>query len=287
MKYKLKKINSEFKLVKSWNLTYEKKSLVYYPKDKIELKFILHYLKKNKKTFSIKTGLCSYDGKSLGLEKLNIIISLRNFNKLIYINKKNKKMRVQAGAKILDIMLELKKNNLTMFSVPGGDSITFGGAISANVIGKDSCRNFSSFGDNVINLNVMMHDGTINKLKYNSNSYKLFIGSFGFFGIILDVELKVRKIPSQNLLLLSSKVKKFTDVVKFLNKKFDYKYIVIDPFLRKNNLGIFFHANFIKDKKNCFKKKDFKINFIDKFIVKFSSFFINNLSWGLFYKFFL
>ncbi len=287
MKNILNTIHSEFKLVKSWNLTYKKKSIIYYPKNEKELKYILYFLKKNKKTFSIKTGLCSYDGKSISLEKSNIIISLKNFNKLININKKNQIIRVQAGAKIFDILLQLKKNNLTMYSVPGGENITVGGAISANVIGKDSSKSFSAFGDSVKNLKIMTHNGSIKKLKFNSRDHKLFIGSFGFFGIILDVELKIRKIPSQNLFLLSSKIKKFSDIGRFLNKNYDYKYIVIDPFFRENCLGIFFHANFIKNSENFFKKKNFKIYLMDKFLFKFSSFFINRLSWKIFYKLFV
>ena len=249
MKVDLDIIESEFKLIESWNLTHRQKNLVYYPKDEKELKTILKYLKKNKKTFFIKSGSCSYDGKSVGVKKSNIVISLRNLDQIIKINKKNNIVNVQAGAKIADILLELKKNNFSMFAIPGGEHITIGGAIAANVIGKDSNQKFGAFGDTIKSLNVMFHDGSIKNLKENSKNFKLFIGSFGFFGIILNAEIRIRKIKSQNLLLSSNKINNYSDIQKLLDKKSAYKYVQLDPFFSETNLGIIFYANF---KKNLF-----------------------------------
>ena len=39
MKVDLNIIESEFKLIESWNLTHRQKNLVYYPKDERELKW--------------------------------------------------------------------------------------------------------------------------------------------------------------------------------------------------------------------------------------------------------
>ena len=86
----LANIESEYKLIRSWNLTYSQDSQIYYPKNEIELKKIFQYLKKNKKNFVIKTGDCSYEGKSINKTKTGITISLKNFNKLININHKKK-----------------------------------------------------------------------------------------------------------------------------------------------------------------------------------------------------
>ena len=85
MNIELNKIDSEFKIIKSWNLTYKKKALIYYPKDKKQLKIILKNLKKNNLTFSIKTGNCSYDGKSIAHDEKNVTISLKKFQKLITV----------------------------------------------------------------------------------------------------------------------------------------------------------------------------------------------------------
>ena len=281
MNIELNKIDSEFKIVKSWNLTYKKKSLIYYPKDKNQLKNILKNIKKNNLTFSIKTGNCSYDGKSINLGEKNVIISLKKFDKLIYANKN--KIKVQSGAKLKDILLDLKNNNLTMFAIPGGEHITVGGAISANVIGKDSDKKFGSFGDSIESISVMFYDGSIKKLKKSSKKFSLFVGSFGIFGIILDAEIKVRKIKSNNLKLSSFKIKKISEIKYFIDKKADYKYIQINPFFSENNIGILFQANYIANNDNLFKEKNFNIFFYDIIFFRIISRFMINYFWKFFY----
>ena len=165
-----------------------------------------------------------------------------------------------------------------MFAIPGGEHITIGGAIAANVIGKDSSQNFGAFGDTIKSLNVMFHDGSIKNFEENSKNFKLFIGSFGFFGIILNAKIQIRKIKSQNLLLSSNKINNYSDIQKLLNKKFEYKYVQLDPFLRKKNLGIIFYANFTKSKENIYNTKNFKVSFFEILFFKIASIFLTKIS---------
>ena len=109
----LTKIESEYKLIRSWNLTYSQKAKILYPSNVKELKNIIRYLKKKGKTFAIRTGECSYDSKSILSNSDGVIISLRKFNKILKISKKSKIISVEAGAKISDIIYLLKKVNLT------------------------------------------------------------------------------------------------------------------------------------------------------------------------------
>ena len=285
MKNIIDKIESEFKLIKSWNLTYKQKVLVYYPKNENELKKILRYIKKNKKTFIVKTGDCSYDGKSISPGNSNIAISLKNFNKLVKINKKKSIANVQAGKKVVDLLLELKRENLSMFSVPGGVHIAIGGAISANVIGKDSNKNFASFGDSIKSLRVMMHNGIIKNFKSKSKNFNQFIGSFGFFGIILSAEIKLKKIRSQNLIFLQKRINSYFNLKTYLNKKVAYKYALMDPFLRLNNLGIFFCANFSKEKSDIYKIKNFNIYFFEIVFFRLFAILSTQFTWKIFNSF--
>jgi len=280
-------IDSKYKLVKSWNLTHQKKTLIYYPKKKEQFKQLIKHFNKSDIKFSIKSGECSYDGKSINSRNSNVTVSLKNFNKIININKKNNTVNVQAGAKIKDISLILKKINYTISAIPGGEHITIGGAVSANVIGKDSNKIIGAFGDNVKSITVMMHNGNIGHYKKNSKIFKSFIGSFGLFGIILEVELILKKIKSQNLLLSTFAIGKYSEIKKFLNKKTEFKYMQIDPFFRENTLGIVFTANFSENKANLYKSINFEVNLIDILIFKFSSLFLNLFSWKIFYKFFI
>ena len=59
----------------------------------------------------------------------------------------------------------IKKNNYSLYSIPGGQKISIGGAISANVIGKDSSNLYASFGDSVKELKILSTNGKTYNIK--------------------------------------------------------------------------------------------------------------------------
>ena len=63
MKNILINFDNKFKTVQAWNLTFSQKAQVIYPKNTDELRDIISILKKEKKSFAIKSGECSYDSK--------------------------------------------------------------------------------------------------------------------------------------------------------------------------------------------------------------------------------
>ena len=69
-------------------------------------------------------------------------------------------------------------------------------------------------------------------------------------------------------------------------KNDEYKYVQVDPFFRSKNFAIIFKTNYVKNIKNNFKYINLEPSFIEKLIFKFSSFFINRVTWRIFYKVF-
>ena len=286
MHTKLKNFETQIEKISSWNLSYSRKALIIYPNSIKELQFIIKLLKKEKKNFSIRTGKCGYDSKSMPTNENGIVISLIKFNQIIQINKKKETILLQSGAKVSEVVYSLKKFNSTLYSVPGGEHISIGGAIAANTIGKDSNKSFSSFGDSIKYLKIISYNGKIKKLKHNSKEFNNYIGSFGMFGMILEAEIRTKKIISNNLLVETKILKNIKDIEKELKKKTEYKYIQVDPFFRKEHLAIAFNANYIKNFDDNYKNKNFEANIIEKLFFKFSSIFINSFTWKIFYKIF-
>ena len=282
----LKNFDTKVKKINSWNLTYCQKVLVVYPLNLSELKDIIKILKKNKKTFIIKTGECSYDSKSILFDENGVVISLKNFNKIIKLNKKKEILSVESGAKISEVIYFLKKKNLTLYSVPGGEHVSIGGAISANVIGKDSSKLVASFGDSIRNLKIISYQGVVKKLKNNSKEFLTYIGSFGMSGIILEATIKTKKMMSNNLLVETKILKNIKEIESELKKKSEYKYIQIDPFFRRKNFAIAFNGNSIKNFENKYKKKNLKPNILEVLLFRASSLFINSITWKIFYNLF-
>ena len=279
MNYKIEKISS-------WNNTLSSRAKVYYPENIEELKIILSKIRKNKKKYIIKTGGCSYDSKSINPNFDTYVISMKKFNKLIKINKKKGSIYVQAGTLVCDIIKKIKQFNYSLHSVPGGEKISVGGAISANVIGKDSNSKIAAFGDTILKLVVLDSKNRILKISSKNKSFRNYIGSFGTSGIILECEIKLKKIISNNLVLKSKILKNLNEVKKDLKLISDYKYIQIDPFFREKNFAISFFSNYLNLNKNLYKNISLKSMILEKLFFKFSGYFINNFTWRIFYSLF-
>ena len=154
-------IERKTSIISSWNNTYSKQAITLFPRNIKEIRIIFNKLKHEKKYFLIKTGNCSYDSKSINSDQNSILVSLKKFNKINKVSKKDGYINVDAGVMICDLVKHLKLKNLTLYSVPGGEKISIGGAISANVIGKDSSKNMACFGDSIRYLEILDEKGKI------------------------------------------------------------------------------------------------------------------------------
>tara|TARA_B100000963_G_scaffold309462_1_gene285424 strand:- start:1427 stop:2758 length:1332 start_codon:yes stop_codon:yes gene_type:complete len=282
---KLDNFRFKKRTIESWNNTIKNSAIVVYPRNTMELRKLIKFLKENNKKYLIRTGSCSYDSKSINPDLDTIVISLSLFNKILSLNNKKRYVEVEAGALISDVIKKIKKKNVTLFSVPGGEKVSIGGAISANTIGKDSTSKVSSFGDAVTSLETISTDGKIQKIS-NKKKLSKFVGAFGMEGIILKAKLKLKKMKSQNLLVKTKILKNLSEVMSEFKEKSEYHYVQLDPFFRPDTFGISFKANSIDQQNNYYKSINLKTLNIEKIIFKFFGNFINNVSWRIFYKLF-
>ena len=102
-------IASEYKLIRSWNLTYYQKAHIFYPSSIKQLRDIIKRLKKRGETFAIRTGECSYDSKSIPSDENCVVVSLKKFNKIIQINKKKTFCLLNQELKFLTLYTFLKE----------------------------------------------------------------------------------------------------------------------------------------------------------------------------------
>ena len=273
--------------IEPWNRTYyQNKAKFFYPKNLNELLNFRKFLKSSNSKYSVKTGNCSYDSKSMPTSQKSFVISLSNFNKVIKIDKLKHTVLAQTGIKISDLVKTLKKNKYKIFCVPGGEKISLGGAISANAIGKDSNSSYGSFGDNVLSLKVLTENNKIINLSKSSKKFKNLIGGFGMNGLILEAKLKIKRIKSENVNLSISQFSNIQELIKNLNNKSEYNYAQLDPFFREQNFGVIFSANTSKNKENYFKTINLNYNLFEKFFFKLAATFINPFTWKIFYSLF-
>ena len=128
----------------------------------------------------------------------NIIsISTNTFNKILYFNQKEKIIIVESGLKIYELLNFTFKYKLWIPQIPGYPLITIGGAVAANVHGKNASI-FGSINNSVIGLKIFHKDhGWLNlSNEKNKEIFDLTIGGFGLTGTITAITLKLEEIKN-------------------------------------------------------------------------------------------
>lgn len=104
-------------------------------------------------------------------------------------------LHVQAGARWSDIIPYLDQHGRSVAIMQSNNSFTVGGSISANCHGWQYAK--PPIASSVIALRLMRADGQIVRCsrKENAELFRLVLGGYGLFGIILDVDLAV--VPNE------------------------------------------------------------------------------------------
>ncbi|ODV98520.1 hypothetical protein PACTADRAFT_74068 [Pachysolen tannophilus NRRL Y-2460] len=145
------------------------------------------------------SGLSSLEGHFIPTRG-GICIDCSHMDKIVSIHKDDLDVVVQPGIGWESLDEELAKYNL-MIGVDPGPGAMIGGCIANSCSGTKALK-YKTMKENVVNLTVVLADGTIIKTKkrstkssagYNLNG--LFIGSEGTLGIVTEATLKLHVKP--------------------------------------------------------------------------------------------
>lgn len=241
------------------------KSIIYNPSTISELKRI------KRKRFTTIGNLKSYGDSCLGRNKL---ISLKNFNKLIYFDKKKRTIEVESGMKIKDLLKITLKYKLLLKCLPGSKYVTVGGIVASNIKGKLTIKNsLHNYIESIKLIDKNNNIITCSKLK-NKKLFKLTIGGLGMTGIILSVKFKLSEINSQTILEERVFFSSFQNLKSKLKRYKKKEYAL--AWLNTNTTdmhGILFYGSHYKKNNYVKIKKDYLIN---SYLCNLISFISNN-----------
>jgi decaprenylphospho-beta-D-ribofuranose 2-oxidase len=138
-------------------------------------------------------GGYSYSAASFGAG--SSVIDLTDFNRVLAFEPDAKRIEVQAGATLADVLSVTGPANLVLSVQPGYPQITIGGCIAANVHGKNPFLE-GTFADQVESL-VLYHPrfGTSQIDRGSSpDLFQLTCGGLGLTGVILSATLRLKPI---------------------------------------------------------------------------------------------
>lgn len=125
------------------------------------------------------------------------VIDMRHFDRLIAFDPETGTLTAEAGASLAQIIDAFLPRGWFPAVTPGTRFVTLGGAIAADVHGKNHHRD-GSFGAFVDSFDLMGPDGTVRTCSRTENS-ELFgwtLGGMGLTGVILRATIRLRRVPS-------------------------------------------------------------------------------------------
>lgn len=154
-----------------------------------DVKQALETAKKYTIPISIAGTRHSMGGQSFYKDAL--VLDMRQFNKIIALDEKNKILTVQSGATWHDIQIFLHEKNLSVKAMQSTDIFTVGGSLSVNAHGMD--QNVGSLASTIKSFTIMLANGTVQKVTPHNQPdlFNAVIGGYGLFGIVLEVALEV------------------------------------------------------------------------------------------------
>ena len=136
--------------------------------------------------------------------------------------KKKSIIEVEAGINLYFLSKYLFQKGYFIYNIPGGKSVTLGGAISGNVHGRISNNKFSTFGDNIVSITVLDKNLNLKKINKFQKSFYKIIGGMGIFQTILSAEIKVQRFKNHCFSQSENIIKGYSEFQNFFleTKKF-------------------------------------------------------------------
>ena len=140
----MKNLKKQSIKISGWGLNKHANVKIFKPSD---LKELINFIKSSQQKSILARGL----GRSYGDASLldgKTIIKMDKFKK-ICLNTKDSTITVGAGVSIREILSEVVHKGFFLPVIPGTSNVTVGGAIAADVHGKNHYKD-GSFGSNII-----------------------------------------------------------------------------------------------------------------------------------------
>jgi decaprenylphospho-beta-D-ribofuranose 2-oxidase len=205
-----------------------------------EILFSQH--KNAKRLFADYTEFIPFgNGRSYGDSALNdYVLNLRPLNYLMDFNPNNGHLRCQAGVLLSEIIEIFLPRGWFLQITPGTKFITIGGAIAADVHGKNH-HVAGCFSESVIEFQLLLPNGELRKCSKQENSalFQATCGGMGLTGIITEATIQLQRVTSAEIEQKTIKTRNLEETFSAFenNKNITYSVAWIDCLTSEKNLG--------------------------------------------------
>jgi len=181
------------------------------------------------------------NGRSYGDSSLqNRILMTRRFNKFLSFDDQTGELCCQAGVLLSEILEVFVPRGWFLPVTPGTKFVTVGGAIAADIHGKNHHVD-GSFGQHIISMDIMRNDGTVITCSpaENTEFFKVTVGGMGLSGIILNATFRLRRIETAYMTEETVRAENLKEIMDCFEASSDWTYSVawIDCLAKGDSLG--------------------------------------------------
>jgi len=183
-------------------------------------------------------------GRAYGDAALNApgrLIDLTRLNRMLSFYPETGILRCEAGVTFSDIIDTFLPRGFFPSVVPGTRFVTMGGAIAADVHGKNHHRD-SSLSAHVLSFDLMLASGEIRRCSQEENSdlFWATLGGMGLTGIVLEAELQLRRVESawiESEVVRAPNIDEAIKAFERIDRDYGYSVAWIDCVSRGSALG--------------------------------------------------
>lgn len=184
-------------------------------------------------------------------------------NKIIHWDPNTGIIEAQAGATIEKILLNCVESGWVFPVMPGTRFVTIAGCLGNNVHGKNALHQ-GYIGEHVLSFKVLLSSNDLLECSRDNNSDLFYscISGLGLIGVITDVTIQMRKVPS---FYVCGKANRYPNIARLIENyekiKYDYEYSIawVDAIKEGGGIGRgeINYGNLIND--NDYRIRDHKI----------------------------
>ena len=181
-------------------------------------------------------------GRSYGDAAQNgggVVVDMTPRNRVLSVDTDAALVEVEAGISLDHLMRIVLPMGLFVPVTPGTRQVTVGGAIAADVHGKNHHVD-GSFGTYVISMDLLCADGTIHRLTPESELFWATVGGMGLTGLVLRATLSMKKVESAYCLVDTERCADLDDLLGRMaegDHRYTYSVAWIDCLAGGSSLG--------------------------------------------------
>ncbi len=171
----------------------------------------------------------------------NRVVDLQRLNRMLAFDPASGLLRCEAGVTIAEIIDVFLPRGFFPPVTPGTRFVTLGGSIAADVHGKNHHRD-SSLASHLTYFDLMLASGEVQRCSREENSALFWatVGGMGLTGVIIELELKLRRVESAYLdgqLIRAANIDAAIEAFERTDSQYGYSVAWIDCASKKGSLG--------------------------------------------------